>query len=83
LGVSSASGLGVAAVRRAIFCGAQSAMIAFGRENSPEKFTWVEELFDYKNQLGIAAGSIFGLKKTVFNSKDFSDIVMATYAIAH
>jgi len=44
---------------------------------------WVEEKFDYGNQLGVAAGMIFGMKKTVFNSKDFGTIVMATSAAAH
>jgi hypothetical protein len=40
-------------------------------------------LFDYGNQLGVAAGSIFGVKKSVFNSKDFGVIALDTYAIAH
>jgi hypothetical protein len=35
------------------------------------------------NQLGVAAGSIFGVKKTIFNSKDFGVIALDTYAIAH
>lgn len=69
--------------RRAVFAGAQSAMLAFGRDNGPEKFTWVEELFDYGNQIGVAAGSIFGVKKTVYNSADFATIVMSSYAVAH
>ena len=33
-------------VRRAVFGGAQAGMIGFGRDNSINKFTWVEELFD-------------------------------------
>lgn len=36
----------ITTVRRAVFCGAQAGMIAFGRDNSINKFTWVEELFD-------------------------------------
>src|SRR5258708_36456997 len=52
-------------VRRSVFCGAQAAMMAFGRDSGPEKFTWVEELFDYGNQLGVSAGLIFGMKKAV------------------
>ena len=35
-----------ASTRRAIFVGAQAAMMAYGRDNGPERFTWVEELFD-------------------------------------
>ena len=43
---------------------------------------WVEELFDFKNQLGVSAGAIWGLKKTIFNSLDFGTIVVPTYAAA-
>lgn len=66
--------------RRAIFAGAQSAVLACGQGEAPEKFTWVEELFDYENQLGVAAGQISGLKKSIFNSKDFATIVCSGYA---
>lgn len=80
---SAAPTTAVTTVRRAVFCGAQACMMAFGQENpSAESFDWVEEMFDYGNQLGVSAGSIFGLKKTVYNSLDFSTIVMSTYAVA-
>jgi N4-gp56 family major capsid protein len=68
--------------RRAIFCGAQAAGIAFGSGKSDTNMSWVEELFDYHNQLGVSAGLIFGLKKFVFNSQDFGTIVMSSYAPA-
>ena len=45
--------------------------------------SWVEELFDYQNQLGVSAGMIAGLKKTQFNSEDFGTITVSTYAAAH
>lgn len=71
-------------VRRAVLCGAQAAAIAFGKGNSMgNKFTWVEELFDYENQLGVAAGTIYGLKKMVFNSEDHATITVVTYAASH
>ncbi len=73
----------ITTVRRAVFAGAQAGMIAFGRDNSVNKFTWVEELFDYENQLGVSAGVIAGLKKTVFNSADFATIVLSSYAAQH
>lgn len=73
----------VATVRRAVFCGAQASMLAFGRDSGPNKYTWVEELFDYENELGVSAGTIFGLKKTQFNSADFASIVVSTYAVQH
>ena len=80
---STLSATSVPNVRRAVLCGAQAAMLAFGREDGPERYTWVEELFDYKNELGVSAGLIFGLKKTTFNSQDFASIVMSTYAVQH
>lgn len=67
-------------VYRAIFCGAQAAAIGFGRESGPNKMSWVEEAFDYGNQLGVSAGMIWGLKKLQFNSKDFGTIVVSTHA---
>ena len=68
--------------RRAVFCGAQAACLAVGQDNSPEKMSWVEELFDYENQLGVSAGMIFGAKKMVFNSLDFGTITFSTYSAA-
>lgn len=69
--------------RRAILCGAQAALMAFG-QNQKESDTpnWHEELFDYGNQLGVAGGMIAGLKKAVFNSIDFGTIVVSTRAVA-
>lgn len=70
--------------RNAVFCGAQAAAVAWGKGNSfGNKYSWVEELFDYENQLGVAAGCIFGLKKMVYNSVDFATMVTTTYAAAH
>lgn len=88
-GVSSADGSSVANTRRAVLCGAQSAAIAFGSENGATRYTWVEEMFDYGNQLGVSAGSIFGLKKTKYvpednsatNAEDFGTVVVSTYAV--
>lgn len=82
-GVHSASSTtAVAAVRRSVFCGAQSLVLGFGQDNGPNKFNWVEELFDFKNQLGVSAGCIWGTKKTIFNSTDFATIVVSSYAVA-
>ena len=66
--------------RRGVFCGAQAAVCAYGQDNSNNKMSWEEELFDYGNQLGVAAGVIMGCKKTVFNSTDFGTIVLSGYA---
>jgi N4-gp56 family major capsid protein len=67
-------------VKRAVFCGAQAALFATGRDNSDTEMRWVEELFDYENQLGVAAGMIFGLKKTVYNSIDFATCVVLSHS---
>jgi N4-gp56 family major capsid protein len=72
-----------AGVYRAVFCGAQAGVIAFGQDHQPNKMIWREELFDYGNQLGVSAGLIWGAKKAIFNSQDFGTIVIATYAAAH
>ena len=68
---------------RAVFAGAQAGALAFGREEGKDQFTWSEELFDYGNMLGVSAGSIYGVKKLVFNSNDFGTQVISTYAAAH
>ena len=87
-GVHSTAGTAVSNTRRAVLCGAQAAAIAFGSENGATKYTWVEEMFDYGNQFGVAAGAIWGLKKTKYipednsatNAEDFGTIVVSTYA---
>lgn len=71
-------------VRRAVLCGAQAASIAFGREyEDAPLFKWKEEYFDYENQLGIAACTVYGMKKNIFNSEDYSTITLSTYAAKH
>jgi len=81
--VNSSTSAAVASTRRAMFCGAQAAVLAYGQNNQDGEMTWVEELFDYGNQLGVSAGLIFGIKKMVFNSADFGTITMPTYAATH
>lgn len=80
-GVSTSAS--ISDVRRAILCGAQSAIMAFGQGYGDASMKWEEELFDYGNQLGVAAGSIWGVKKANYNSTDFGTVVMPTYAVAH
>ncbi len=66
--------------RRAVLCGAQAGLLAFGLDGGMDKMSWVEELFDYENQLGVSAGMIAGMVKTQFNSSDFGVITLAGYA---
>jgi len=67
-------------VYRAVLCGAQAACIAFGRGYGKNVFSWKEELFDYDNQLGVAAGCQAGLVKTRFDNSDYGVVVVPTYA---
>ena len=79
---------GVTVHRRAVFAGAQALALAFGQNQSQNKMSWVEELYDYKNSLGVSAGIIGGMKKAVFNTgaggtaEDFATIVIGSYAPA-
>lgn len=82
-GFSAGTALTANTGRVAVLCGAQAAVMAFGRENAPERYNWVEDYFDYENQFGVAAGCIAGMKKTVFNGSDFATIAIKTFAIAH
>ena len=69
---------------RALFMGAQAAVIAFGSPGTGVRFNWHEETRDNGNQLVISTSSIFGLKKTRFTiegtAKDFGIIVLDTYS---
>jgi N4-gp56 family major capsid protein len=79
-GVHSTSSAAQTSVRRAAFCGAQAAAIAFGKGMGFEQWDWVEDEFDYEREYGVSAQTIFGLKKLQFNSADFSTIVISTHA---
>lgn len=68
--------------RRGVFCGAQALGVAVGMDNSATKMNWVEEMFDYENQLGVSAGMTFGIRKTRFNSSDYATIVLSGFAPA-
>lgn len=82
-GVNSSSGAAITTVRRAILLGAQAAVIGYGQANyGPMKYRWNEELLDHKRKLEVSAWSIWGMKKTRFNSADFGTVVVSTYATA-
>lgn len=58
-GLNSSTSAAITTVRRALFLGAQAMMLGFGRDNSAERYSWVEELFDSKpandNRVALAA----------------------------
>ena len=66
-------------VFRSLFCGAQAALMGYGKRYGNRRMSWKEKLFDFDNQLGIKAGMIWGCKKTVFNSRDHGVIVVSSY----
>lgn len=65
--------------RRAVLCGAQAMLMGYGQDGG-SSVSWTEELFDYKNKLGVEAGMIFGMKKAQFNGADYGVITLAGYA---
>jgi N4-gp56 family major capsid protein len=82
----------VANTYRNLFLGAQAGVFAMGnaygkldqgRVGSGNMMSWFEETDDYGNEKGISVGSIFGIKATRFNSKDFGKIVIPSYAVTH
>jgi N4-gp56 family major capsid protein len=79
-------------VRRNLFLGAQAGCFALGsaydgiekeRMGKDNLMSWYEQTDDYGNEKGISCGSIFGIKSTLFNSKDYGKMVITSYAASH
>lgn len=75
-----------------LFLGAQSGVMAFGNAysrlrqgvmGSDNLFSWFEDTDDYGNEMGVAAGSIYGLKPCIFNAERFGMIVHRCDAEPH
>lgn len=77
------AGTYVTNTRRAVLAGAQSLVFAYGQNSASGEMSWVEEVFDYGNQLGVSAGMIYGIKEARFNSASFGKIIIPSYAAAH
>jgi N4-gp56 family major capsid protein len=82
-GVNSSTGAAITTVRRAVLCGAQAAVTAYGQKHQNSKLRWNEELLDHKRKLEVSAWKIWGMKKARYNSTDYGTIVLSTYAAAH
>lgn len=67
------------AAARALFMGRQAGVIAYGQSGGM-RFNWSEEDTDHGNNIEVAAGLIFGVKKTRFNNKDFGLMSLDTAA---
>jgi len=74
------SGLNLAACRN-LFMGEQAAVCAFGSSGNNLRFDWHEETRDNGNQLVISTSSIFGVKKTRFNGKDYGVVAIDSLAV--
>jgi N4-gp56 family major capsid protein len=66
---------------RALFLGAQAAVVAWGGGGVMGRYSWNEELDDRGNALAITAGAIYGCTKCVYNSKDFGVFAVDTSCI--
>lgn len=72
---------------RALFLGAQAALITFGSPGTGLRFDWTEEVKDHGDKVKIGSNSIFGVKKTTYQSadasvkRDFGVIALDTYAV--
>jgi len=75
---SAAQTTGVATAR-ALFMGAQAGLMAYGQNSSPNRYSWNEDKDDRGNALAITAGAIFGVKRTVYNSKTYGLIACDSY----
>lgn len=81
-GVNSSSGAAITTVRRAVLLGAQALACGYGKNKyGPMKYRWSEVLRDHDRELETGAWSIWGCKKTVFNSADFGTVVVSSYAV--
>tara|TARA_R110000803_G_scaffold188390_3_gene250815 strand:+ start:4853 stop:5839 length:987 start_codon:yes stop_codon:yes gene_type:complete len=70
-GITTAADGGGASVpyARNLFMGAGAACHA-----KSDNMSWVEKTFDYGNKLGVAAGQIYGVGLSTFNSKEYAVI---------
>lgn len=71
---------GTVPAARALFMGAQAGLKAYGQDAGPARYSWNEETDDRGNALAITAGSIFGIKRAIFNGKSFGIIAVDGYA---
>ena len=78
--LSTATGGTAGSVRRGVFCGAQALSMAWGKGYSSQPKV-VEDQFDYERNFGTSVQTIHGCKKTVYNSIDFSTIVLSSYEL--
>lgn len=80
-GVDTTDDSEITSVRRAVLLGAQSLMLGYGRGSNTTNMGWREELFDYAQQVGVKAGTLWGMKKSRFNNSDYGCVVVSSRAV--
>ena len=65
---------------RALFCGVQAGVIAFGSPGADLRFGWNEETRDNGNRVIISTHTIWGAKKVTYNGYDFGVMAIDTAA---
>jgi N4-gp56 family major capsid protein len=70
------------AASRSLVLGRQGLVCAYGSPGTGMRMNWDEETDDRGNQLVLVSGSIYGLKKATFNSKDFGILAVDAAAAA-
>lgn len=65
---------------RALFLGRQAGVVAYGSSGGL-RWSWKEEMKDYDNEPTVAAGAIFGVKKSRFNGRDFGVLSLDTACV--
>jgi N4-gp56 family major capsid protein len=73
-------GAGSVQAGRALFLGRQAGVVAYGTSGGL-RWSWKEEMKDYDNEPTVAAGAIFGVKKSRFNSRDFGVLSLDTACV--
>lgn len=65
---------------RALFLGRQAGVVAYGTSGGL-RWSWKEQMRDYDNEPTVAAGAIFGVKKSRFNGRDFGVLSLDTACV--
>lgn len=65
---------------RALLMGRQAVAMAYGSTKGNQRMIWEEVSKDYGNSPNVAAGYIFGAKKTRFDGRDFGVMALDSYA---
>lgn len=66
---------------RALFLCRQALVCAYGSPGGGQRMSWSEKELDHGNDIEIAAGAIFGIKKNQFSGADFGMLSLDTYAV--